>query len=140
MFSRLLSCTSAATLLLGGLAFLFMSDTLLPLLVPGYPPTGAWLGQLLAAAWLGLAALNWLNRSVLLGGIYGRPVVTANSVSYFVGATSLLKAASSEPHPTASWAFAVPITVLAVAYGWLLFRGPLKRDFDMHARTGLPPE
>ena len=135
LFSQLLSRTSAAALLLGGLAFLFIPDTLLPLLVPGYPPAGAWLGQLLAAAWLGLATLNWLSRSALLGGIYGRPVVATNFVAYFVGATSLLSAATSGPHPTGYWVLAAPVAILAMAYGWLFFRGPLQRDFDIHART-----
>ena len=65
---------------------------MLPALVPGFPPDAAWLGQLLAAAWLGIAALNWLQRSALLGGIYGRATVSANVVVYVVSALSLLRA------------------------------------------------
>ena len=60
-------------------------------MVPAFPPAAAWLGQLLGAAWLGVAALNWLQRTALLGGIYGRPVVFANTVMYVVSALSLLR-------------------------------------------------
>jgi len=34
--------------------------------------------QLLAAGLLGFAALNWVGRSAIYGGIYGRPIVLAN--------------------------------------------------------------
>lgn len=124
MISSLLSRASAAVLLLGGIAFLFVPDVLLPVLVPGFPPTGAWLGQLLGGAWLGVAALNWLQRSALLGGIYGRPVVFANFVLYFVSATSLLRALLGGTAPPILWAGLVPVTALAMIYGALLLRGP----------------
>lgn len=125
-------------LLLGGLALLFASDVILPRLIPAFPAGGAWLGQLLAAAWFALAALNWLSRSVLLGGIYGRPVVLANAVLYFVAATVLLKMVTRREAPVALWLLVVPIVVFfAGTYGWLLFRGPLQRDFELHRRSQL---
>lgn len=125
MISSIVTRTSAAVLLAGGLALLFASDVLLPVLVPGFPAAGAWLGQLLGAAWLGVAALNWLHRGALLGGIYGRPVVLANLVLYFVGALSLLRALVGPGVPRALWGLAVPLALLAVVYGVLLLRGPL---------------
>lgn len=75
--ASLLSRVSAAVLLVAGIVPLFAPDMVLPRLVPGDPEAALWLGQLLGAAWLGVAALNWLNRSTLLGGIYGRPIVAA---------------------------------------------------------------
>jgi hypothetical protein len=92
VISSLLSRVSAAVLLLAGVALLFAPDVLLPALVPGFPPVAAWLGQLLGAAWLAVAALNWLQRAAVLGGIYGRPVVLANVALYFISALSLLRA------------------------------------------------
>jgi hypothetical protein len=86
MISSLVSRCSAALLLLGGLALLFASDVVLPALVPAFPASAAWVGQLLGAAWLGVAALNWLRRRAVVGGIHGRPVVFANLVLYFVSA------------------------------------------------------
>lgn len=124
MIASLVTRVSAATLLLGGLAMLFASDVILPGLVPGFPPAAEWLGQLLGAAWLGLAALNWSHRAAVLGGIYGRPVVFANLVTYVVGALALLKPLQSPATSTTPWFLAVPMVVLAIAYGALLFRGP----------------
>lgn len=71
MISSVVTRASAAVLLMGGLILLFVPDVVLPRLVVDYPQAGVWLGQLLGTAWLGVAALNWLNRSAVLGGIYG---------------------------------------------------------------------
>jgi hypothetical protein len=125
MISSLLSRVSAGVLLLGGVALLFASDALLPALVPGFPSAGAWLGQLLGAAWLGVAALNWLQRGAILGGIYGRPVVFANLTLYLVTALTLLRVVVARAAPPGLWTVLVPAAALAAAYGTLLLRGPL---------------
>ncbi len=122
--SSRVSHVSAIVLALGGVALLFAPDVILPALVPGFPPAALWLAQLLAAAWLGVAALDWLQRSAVLGGIYGRPVVLANLVLYFVGDLVVLRALREPVAPRALWIFVVPATLLAVAYGALLLRGP----------------
>ena len=124
MISSLLSRVSAFILLIGGLALLFAADALLPALIPGFPAAAAWLGQLLAAAWLGIAALNWLQRSALLGGIYGRATVLANVAMYLISALSLLRALLSQDAPRALWAAFVPLAVLAATYTALMMRGP----------------
>lgn len=118
--SRLISRVNALVLLAGGMAMLFAPDVVLPRLVAGFPPGGFWLGQVLGAAWLGLASLSWLSQGTVLGGIYGRPVVTANAVTHFIGAMTLLRAGL--------FPYAAPAVALAVAYGLLLFRGPLAGD------------
>lgn len=124
VISSFLSRVSAAALLGGGGALLFASDVVLPRLVPGFPPAGVWLGQLLGAAWLGVAAMNWLQRAALLGGIYGRPVVMANLALYFVSALSLLRALLDGAASRAAWIALAPVVLLAAAYGALLLRGP----------------
>ena len=130
LLSSLISRASAALLLVAGIVLLFASDDVLPRLVSGFPESGAWVGQLLAAALLALGATNWLSRSQLLGGIYGRPVVMANAVFYFVAAMVTLRAAASGDVANSLWVVAAVVSLLAVVYGWLLFRGPLERDFQ----------
>ena len=127
LFSTHISRASAAVLFVGGLALLFASDVILPRLIPAFPPAASWLGQLLAAAWLGVSMLNWSHRSALLGGIYGRPVVTTNAVLYFVSGTSLLKIVRSSDQP-ALWLLTVPAIIFAALYVWLMFRGPFAHD------------
>lgn len=133
-----LSRASAVLLLLGGLALLFAPDVILPQLIPGFPPAGASLGQLLAAAWLAVGALNWLSQASLLGGIYGRPVVSTNAVLYFMVTTVLLNDVAKRDAPAALYLLLVPIVPLAATYGWLLFRGPFDRDFDRYRRSHAP--
>ena len=123
MISSRISTLSAAVLLLGGTALLFASDLLLPMLVPGFPASAAWLGQLVAAGWLGVGALDWLQRRALLGGIYGRPVVLANVTLHLVSALSLARALA-DGAPRALWVLLVPTALLAIAYGALMLRGP----------------
>ena len=130
VLTRHLARASASILAAGGVALLFASDAILPRVVPGFPVAGAWLGQLVGAGWLAVAALDWLGQSALLGGIYGRPQVMANLVLHFVGATSLLRVALRGDAPAALWVWLVVSSVLAAVYGWLLMRGPLERDLQ----------
>jgi hypothetical protein len=132
LFSTQVSRASAGLLLVGGLALLFVPDAILPRLVPGFPAGGFWLGQLLAAALLALAVLDWLHRSALLGGIYGRPVVMSNAAFYFIAAMVLLRRMVGREAPVALWIVAVPVVVLAAVYVWLLRRGPVERDLEMY--------
>ena len=104
-----------------GLAFLFASDALLPRLIPGFPPAAAWLGQLLAAAWLAAAALNWNGRNTVLGGVYGRPLVNMNLLMYFIGALALAKGGTGT---LLASLLTAPMSLFALVYGVVLLRGP----------------
>lgn len=130
MISSLISRVSASILLVGGLILLFVPDVVLPRFVSDFPEAGLWLGQLLGASWLAVAALNWLSRSALLGGIYSRPIVFTNATLYFVGAMVVLRAASRSPGATVLWVLVVATAIPASAYGWLLFRGPVEADIQ----------
>ena len=136
MISTLISRISAVVLALGGLVLLFAADATLPRIIPGFPPTAFWLGQLLAAGWLAVALLNWASQPGLLGGIYGRPVVLANTALYFITTMVTLRIVFQPNAPAWLWLVIVPAGVLAIVYGWLLFRGPFERDFQMTARAG----
>ena len=124
MTSALLSRASALVLSVGGLTLLFAPEVLGARSGSGVPDDTLWIAQLLGAGWLGLAALDWLSRAAVLGGIYGRPVVMANLATYFIGALVLLKAATRSPSPAALWAGTVVAGARAAAYGALLLRGP----------------
>jgi hypothetical protein len=118
-----ISRASAIVLAGAGIALPFAGDDLLPRLISGFPSQGAWLGQLLAAAWLGIAALNWLNRGARIGGIYGRPIVLTNISVYFISAMVLLRIVALPHAPMAVAVAALVASLFAGAYAWLLFRG-----------------
>lgn len=124
MISSLISRASAAILLAGGLALLFAPDMVLPALAPEIPRSGLWIGSLLGSAWLAMAALNWSNRTVLLGGIYGRPVVYSNVILFVTSAFPLVRVVLGPDATPATWLVAAPVTVLAIAHAALLLRGP----------------
>lgn len=128
MHSRLVSATSAILLASAGVVLLFAADDLLPWLIDGYPATGAWLGQLVGAGYLAVANLNWMTRRSVIGGLFGRPVVVANTTLFFVSFLSLATAGSAAGWPM-SLSLGALITGLMVAlYGWLMFRGPFRAD------------
>jgi hypothetical protein len=124
MVSSVLSRVSALTLLIAGVTLLFAPDVVLPAVVSGFPTAAAWLGQLLAGAWLGVAALNWLQRTTALGGIYGRPTVVANLALYFISTLSLLRALLNHAASPMLWFAVASGGVLAAAYFALLLHGP----------------
>lgn len=124
--------------MIGGLALLFESDAILPRLIPTFPAAGAWLGQVLGAAWIGVAALNWFSKGVLIGGIYGRHVVMANGALYFITTMVLIKIVVRGNAPSALWSLLVPAMFFAGIYGWLVFRGPFERDLERQGRAQQP--
>ena len=124
MISSIVTRSSAAFLLVCGIALLFAPDLVLGALAPGMPPQANWLGQLLAAAWLGVASLNWLQRAAVIGGIYARPLVSANFVLYLVSAMSMLRVVLAPSTSWGAWVLAAPMFVFAAAYAALMFKGP----------------
>ena len=119
-----------------GFAFVFAPREMLVLLAPGTPRTATWIGQLLGAALVGLACLNWFNRFTLLGGIYARAVVLANTMFFVIGALSIFRtsAALTTTRPMAQ-AVAGVLGIFAGCYAWLLFRGPLEKDIATYRMT-----
>lgn len=125
MISSILSRASALVLTLTGLPLLFASDEVLPLLLPGIPASSAWLGQLLAAAWLSVAFHDWNARGQVLGGVYGRPTVSLNLTLYAISALGLVRVEAPTPLLRA---VTVVFALMAVAYGMVLLRGPFDRS------------
>lgn len=129
MIGTRIARASALTVGLAGIFLLFIPDVLLPRVVPAFPPAAAWLGQLIGAGWLGLATLNWRTQNLLIGGVYGRPVVMANAGFYFIS-TMVLGKAISRTHPAMLLVVVFAVcAIFAIAYGWLLYRGPFAKDF-----------
>lgn len=128
MRSTLVTRASAFLFGLAGVALLFAPVELLARIAPAVPPSAAWIGQLLGAAWLGLAAMNWTTRFAMVGGIYGRAVVFANATAYFVSAMVMLSAARRVSSTSALLVLAIVTLAMAALYGYLLFRGPFAAD------------
>lgn len=79
--------------------------------------------QLLGAAYLALALLDWMVRRSVIGGIYGRPVVLANLVHFTVAAFAALGTEGAVRSVPVLGAAAV-CAVFAFAFGWVMMRHP----------------
>ena len=103
-----------------GLLLLFAAEDVSGLLGP--EPTKHALVQLLGAALLGFAAMNWIARGSVLGGIYGRAVVAGNQTHLTVGAILLFKHGFDTPDtPSWLWALAVLYALGAGYFSYLTF-------------------
>jgi hypothetical protein len=133
--SSFITTFSAVVLAAGGVALLFASDELLPRLIPGTPAGDTVLGQLISAGWLALAWLNWNQRRMIVGGIYGRPTVLANGTLYLVSAASLGHPAMAAGASPALLSLTALFALLTLVYGALLMRGPFGADTPTGARS-----
>jgi hypothetical protein len=80
--------------------------------------------QLLAAAWLGFAALDWLSRGTVLGGIYGRPLVVANFGHLLIVSIVFGRATLEGGSGAAAWIVLASFAMLTAAYTQRMFGGP----------------
>lgn len=121
--SRTLLSVTAALLAVGGVGMLFAPDAVLRTL-SGQREAPGWFVQVLGAAWCGFAALNWLSRGIVVGGIYGRPLVAANFVHFLMVSLVLGRAGASGVLTSEMWLVLLVIALFAAAYGLRLYGGP----------------
>lgn len=65
-----------------GLLLLFGADEVLVRAGAPAVPMATWMVGLLGGTLVALALMNWFQRHSLLGGIYGRPLVIANTLVF----------------------------------------------------------
>lgn len=119
--TRILMILSAAWLLILALAFSFAGTDLLVALGVEITEAAAPVLELLGAALLGLALMNWMAKGSMIGGIYARPLAAGNFIYFAVASLSSLKPLiGGTLSPALIAVFAVQL-VFAVAFGWLLF-------------------
>lgn len=82
--------------------------------------------QITGALYLGFAMMNWMAKTVLMGGIYARPLTLGNFSHFLIGALALLKYAYSTPNSSIIWLPAVIYSILAILFGFVFFTHPLK--------------
>lgn len=78
--------------------------------------------QLAAAGLLGFAVLNWIGRSAIYGGIYGRPIVLANFTFGVVGGGAFVSSMLDGALPPWGWVPTALLVSQALAF-WRLMRG-----------------
>jgi hypothetical protein len=128
MNTKLVMTASALVLGLSGIALSFLPQEAAAYLQPGTPGTLALVFQLLGALYFAFALLNWMAKGSLIGGIYNRPLATANFTHFFMGALALIKAYAANP---AAGNVFLPVVagyaVFAFLFGLILFRHPVSK-------------
>lgn len=116
---------SAFFLAVLGLPCVFAPDVVLARLAAASSSGAEILVQLTGALYVGFAALNWMSKGSLMGGIYGRPVAIGNLLHFMTGAFAVIKAAPTTGHPALAWPVAIGYASFAVGFALVVFRNPL---------------
>ena len=116
--------SSALALAIVGLPALFLPQEILNNIdgIPnGFIVSGI---QIMGALYLGFALMNWMAKSVLIGGIYSRPLSMGNFFHFVVGAITLLKISFSQPHLKYIWIPCIVYSFFAFCFGVVSFTSP----------------
>ncbi len=122
MTVSLLTRAYAVALALAGAALVFAPE----LLAEG---GAASIAQAFGAALFAFGAANWTARGMVLGGIYGRPLVVGNQAFALVAALVLVRHPPTPAGP-ALWVVVALLAAGAVLYSVLLYRPPAAAPAD----------
>ena len=128
MNSKLVMTGATIVLSLCGIACLLIPKEIFKLYNPATEDVHGLLVQLLGAGFFGFATLDWISRLSLLGGIYGRPVVSANHTHFVIGSLLIVKATISQPNNVVLWFTLAAYVLFAIAFSIILFGPPPKKD------------
>lgn len=106
-----------------GLPLLFAADEILKRVDGSVATTGLWMADMFGGALVAFAVLNWFNRTTMMGGIYGRPLLVANLMLLTNITFPALRVWRGNGHMLPGLTCVV-FGVLLVLFGRLLFRNP----------------
>ena len=130
MNTKLIMSSAAIVLGLTGMACLFFPEEIFKLYNPAAGEVQGLLVQLLGAGFFGFAALDWVSREAPLGGIYGRPVVSANQTHFVVGSFLVIRAAISQPDNVVLWCTLVAYALFAISFSAILYGPPPTKNTE----------
>lgn len=124
--TRLLMSASAIFLGLFGVIASFAPDEILRLLDATSSPLLLLVVQITGALYLGFAALDWMARDNLIGGIYSRPVAVANLLHFLTAGIAMIRLLAVHPEIGLLWLLALLYALFASSFGVVLFRHPIR--------------
>ena len=80
--------------------------------------------QLTGALYLGFAIMNWMAKTVLIGGIYAKPLGMGNCLHFAVAALALFKFAINNHSSMYIWAATILYSSFAMLFGLVVFTSP----------------
>jgi hypothetical protein len=129
MSTKIITTYCSIFLAAAGLVLTFMPEETLRFLNSGSSTHSRLFAQTLGALYFSFAMLDWMSGESVVGGIYNRPVAVANFTHFYMAGIALVKGLMSDQDlPVLIWAVAITYMILAVVFGVLLFRHPVKQE------------
>ncbi len=126
--TKILLSTSAVVLgLFGFLSSFFSQELLLHTKVTSDGAADMFI-QLLAALFIGFAIMNWMNRGVIMGGIYARPLAMGNFSHFLIGFITFAKILGAKPHLPGMWILTIIYFLFTLAFGVVMFFHPVAAE------------
>lgn len=122
MNTKLLMMLSSILLGITGIGFSFLPQEIGGII--GINRAGIILLQVMGALYFGFAAMNWMAKANLIGGIYSKPVALGNFSHFLIGALALIKIAFKGTHPSYLWMSAAVYLIFALLFGIVFFGTP----------------
>jgi hypothetical protein len=125
MNTKLIMTSTAILLAAIGISLTFAPDIITRLLGINESIELSLILQLLGAAYFAFAMLNWMAKGAIIGGIYNRPIASANLTHFLIGGIALTKAAlTNNQIPLILSIMAGFYMVAACVFGLLISRHP----------------
>ena len=83
--------------------------------------------QILGALYFGFAVMNWMAKTVLIGGIFARPLTMGNFAHFMIATIALIKGAMNNSISHYYWILAILYLIFAVLFGIVVFTNPTKK-------------
>ncbi|MGZ3752378.1 MAG: hypothetical protein ACXVIY_11035 [Mucilaginibacter sp.] len=125
MNTKLIMTVSAIFLALAGVILTFFPNEIANQIGIGSAKPAQLVVQILGALYFGFAMLNWTAKGSIIGGIYNKPLVSANLSHFLIGGLALIKGLSKSGDQFYVVLIVTGIyTIFAIVFGILFVRHP----------------
>ena len=134
MNTKYLMISSSLVMSVLGLLALFLPEEILKNIQVSSTGFGIIFMQIIGALYLGFALMNWMAKTVLIGGIYARPLSMGNFFHFMVGALTLIKTTFSQPGLKYVWIPCIIYSLFAICFGIVAFTSPTKTNASLFSK------
>lgn len=119
---------TASAFIMGALSIIatFLPNELLQSLGQTSTATLTLIMQIMGALYFGFAIMNWMAKTVLIGGIYARPLAMGNFSHFLIVALALIKFIINHSVSPYLWIIAIVYVIFSIMFAYVLFTSPIK--------------
>ncbi|MDR2207349.1 MAG: hypothetical protein LBE36_14455 [Flavobacteriaceae bacterium] len=125
MNTKLLMTASSVVMGILGIVLIFLPKEILSNLHQTPTETLILTAQIMGALYFGFAAMNWMAKNLVIGGIYSKPLSLGNFAHFFIAALALIKSLTNNHFASKYiWVLTIIYTLFAVAFAKVSFTNP----------------